>query len=164
MPYTVVVGGDFLELMRSGDKRIPCSTADVVRERIAQGEYLINRENIPPDFLPEGSFYNAGAEGGCGYGDVLERDPQSVVDDVRVGIVSDWAARNIYHIAYDPETWTVEQEKTDELRQEERENRLGRSRSYGEFEEEWLKKMPDADLDYYGSWPDARPVRPIIRV
>lgn len=164
MPYTVIAGGNLLDLMRSGDKRIPTSTVEVVRERIAQGEYSINRENVPPDFLPEGSFYSAGAEGGCGYGDVLERDPDAAVEDVRAGIITDWAVRNVYHIAYDPETWTVDYDKTEALRHKEREDRLRRSISYEEFEKEWLKKRPDADLDYYGSWPDARPVRPIIRM
>jgi len=74
------------------------------------------------------------------------------------------AARNIYHIAYDPETWTIDYEKTEELRRKEKKNRIGRSKSYEEFEKEWLQKRPNCNLDYYGSYPDAQPVRPVIRM
>jgi hypothetical protein len=36
---------------------------------------------------------------------------------------------------------------------------------YDEFEKEWLKKKPPEDqLTYYGSWPDAKMVTPIIRI
>ena len=103
--------------------------------------------------------------GGFGYGDALEREPQAVVDDIRDEIVSDWAARNIYHVAYDAETWIADEEKTQELRQREREDRLRRAKSYTEFEKEWLKKKPPENmLTYYGSWPDAKMVTPIIRL
>ena len=52
-----------------------------------------------------------GAAGGQGYGDVLEREPQAVVNDVRDEIISDWTARNVYHVAYDVATWTADVEE-----------------------------------------------------
>jgi len=106
-----------------------------------------------------------GAPGGKGYGDVLEREPQAVVDDVRDEIISDWTAHNVYHVAYDDETWTADAEKTQELRRRESERRLSQGKSYDEFEKEWLKRRPSEDqLVYYGSWPDAKMVRQIIRI
>ena len=96
---------------------------------------------------------------------MLEREPQAVVDDVRNELVSDWIARNVYHVVYDVETWTADEEKTRELRQKEREDRIRRGKKYDEFEKEWLKQQPPEDqLDYYGSWPDAEVVNPIIRI
>ena len=68
-------------------------------------------------------------------------------------------------MAYDTETWIADEEKTQELRHQEREERLHRAKSYDEFEKEWLKKKPPEDqLTYYGSWPDAKIVRTIVRL
>ena len=120
----------------------------------------------PARVVYEGSLSSgAGAAGGQGYGDVLERDPQAVVNDVRDEIISDRTAANVYHVAYDEETWTADEEKTAELRKKERDDRLSRGRSYDEFEKEWLtKKPPEDQLTYYGSWPDAKIINVIIRI
>jgi len=55
-----------------------------------------------------------------GYGDPLERDPESVMEDLKKRIISDWTAVNIYKIAYGAERRKVDIEKTNEQRQEER--------------------------------------------
>jgi hypothetical protein len=63
------------------------------------------------------------------------------------------------------ETWTADAEKTQDLRKLEREKRLRLGKRYDEFETEWLKKKPpEGQMAYYGSWPDARMVNPIIRI
>ena len=54
--------------------------------------------------------------GGGGYGVAAERDPELVLQDVRAGKVSLERARDIYGVALDTETWTVDQRKTAELR------------------------------------------------
>jgi len=73
--------------------------------------------------------------------------------------------RNVYHVTHDDETWAADEEKTRELRQQEREARLRRAINYNEFEKEWLKKkLAEDQLVYYGSWPDAEMVNPIIRI
>jgi len=59
----------------------------------------------------------------------------------------------------------LDEEKTRELQEQESEDRLHRSKSYNEFEKEWLKKKPpEEQLTYYGSWPDAKLVKPVIRI
>lgn len=153
-----------LELMAQGEKQIPMTTEEVLLGGVV-------RECPPGPEEPEGLVFEgallggAATAGGHGYGDVLEREPQAVVDDVRDQIISDWTARNVYHVAYDADTWLADMEQTAELRRREREARLRRGRPYAEFEAEWLKKKPPEEmLTYYGSWPDARPVRPIIRI
>ena len=103
--------------------------------------------------------------GGGGYGDVLEREPQAVMNDIKDQIVSHWAAQNVYKVAYDSDSLEVDYNKTEELRRQEREERKKRGRKYQEFETEWLtKKPPEEALTFYGSWPDAEMVTPIIRV
>ena len=56
------------------------------------------------------------ATGGAGYGDPLERDPRAVGDDIDKGLVSEWAAEHVYHVAYDPERHRVDGPETERLR------------------------------------------------
>ena len=50
--------------------------------------------------------------GGGGYGPPETREPQLVLRDVRNGMVSLERARTVYHVAVDPDTWTVDEETT----------------------------------------------------
>ena len=94
----------------------------------------------------------------------LERDPSGVIEDLRKQIISDWTARNIYKVAYDPERHKVDVEKTRQLRDEERNARIARGKSYADFERDWNKLSPPQEiLQYYGSWPDGKPTGPCIR-
>jgi acetophenone carboxylase len=167
-PGVGIENSNILKLMAGGERNIPTSPEEIIKRRTIEGDYALpnSRTPRPARVVYEGSLSGGGGSaGGQGYGDVLEREPQAVVNDVRDEIISDWTARNVYHVAYDTETWTADEEKTKELRQREREKRLRRAKSYDEFEKEWLKKKPPEDqLNYYSSWPDAKMVRPIIRI
>ena len=96
-----------------------------MKQQVIKGDYMLpnSRTTRPPRVAYEGSLMAGGGTGGTGYGDVLERNPQSVVADVRNELISDWIARNVYHVAYDAETWIADEEKTKELRDREREDR-----------------------------------------
>jgi acetophenone carboxylase len=139
---------------------IPTELSELVTKRQIKGKYIFTYNNLPTMVLKRGSIAITASGGGAGYGDVLERDPELVVKDLKEGFITSWVAENIYHVAYDPETLTVDKEKTAELRQKERELRLQKGKSYEEFMQEWLQKKPPEDcLITYGSWPDAKPVR-----
>ena len=56
--------------------------------------------------------------GAGGWGDPLERDPAAVLKDVHNELVSLSAARELYGVIIDVSTWTVEAEKTQQLRAE----------------------------------------------
>jgi hypothetical protein len=102
--------------------------------------------------------------GGPGYGDPLEREPESVMDDLKKNIISDWTAQQIYKIAYEPERRKVDVERTRQLRQEEKKARLARGVTFEQFQQEWSKKSPPKEaLQYYGTWPDAKPTGPVFR-
>jgi acetophenone carboxylase len=59
----------------------------------------------------------------------------------------------------------VDEEKTKQLRLKEKTDRISHSLTWAEFEKEWLKlRPPEEILEYYGSWPDARKTREIIRM
>lgn len=103
--------------------------------------------------------------GGAGYGDPLEADPEEVVRDFVDGIITEWTVSNIYKVAFDPETHNVDVERTDALRQAERQARIQRGRRWDEFQASWSKKTPAEEiLKFYGTWPDAKPTAPVIRM
>ena len=93
--------------------------------------------------------------GGTSYGDVLERDPQMVVDDIKAHITTPWTADNVYRVVYDPATMRADHEATAAARDAERAARKKRGRPYAEFEAEWLQKRPaDEIIKRYGDWPN----------
>ena len=56
------------------------------------------------------------SSGGGGVGDPAERDPEMVREDVENELVSLQAARDIYKVAIDPESFQIDQEATKALR------------------------------------------------
>jgi hypothetical protein len=70
----------------------------------------------------------------------------------------------MYRVEYDADRRKVDPAKTKDLRDAERQARLARGKSYEEFHIEWNKKKPPEEiLQYYGSWPDAKPLGPVFR-
>lgn len=63
-------------------------------------------------------------DGGGGYGDPLERDPEAVLVDCRQGVVSREVARSVYGVAVDEGLAAVEVEATERLRRSLRSARL----------------------------------------
>lgn len=54
--------------------------------------------------------------GGGGYGPPVARDPRRVLRDAREGKISLTRARDVYRVAIDPVTWTVDERETASLR------------------------------------------------
>ena len=94
----------------------------------------------------------------------MDREPATVIQDLKDKIISDWSAENVYKVIYNPENMKIDEEATQRHRQTEREKRLKQSSSYEEFEKKWLKlKIDDSLLKFYGSWPEGEMVEPIVR-
>ena len=68
-------------------------------------------QNVP---VPTGYFQQAG--GGGGWGDPRLRPAEKVLRDARNGVVSVGKARELYGVAIDPATWTVDEAETARLR------------------------------------------------
>ncbi|MCZ7662780.1 MAG: hydantoinase B/oxoprolinase family protein [Thermoleophilia bacterium] len=152
------------EQMRDGEADLPSDIHQLVTERTIDGTYKFSHNRRPLHRVREGDVVIHLNGGGSGYGDVLERDPEALAEDMRRGIVSPEVAQDVFCIVFDGATFEVDLEKTAEKRDEERKDRLRRGRSYDEFEAEWLEKRPTAQaLKHYGSWPDAEKVRDIVR-
>lgn len=165
LPGIEVVHTNLWEKMKRGDKDIPSDARQLVTEKTIKGEYRIGSIFKTTHVMENGDLWVIFSGGGGGYGDVLERDPEIVMEDLRKQIVSHRTAEKVYHVAYDPETLEVDYDKTNELRQKEREDRKARGKRWEEFEKEWSQLHPAEEaMDYYGSWPDAKKTREIIRI
>ena len=156
---------DIWEKMGNKDKDIPSDTHAMLERKGIKGDYIVQSESRPVKVLMNGDIFLASVLGGGGYGDVLERDPEMVMKDLKKDVISHWAAKNVYHIAYDPETLHVDLDETAKLRKDEREERKMRGLKSEEFKKEWSKlKPPEEVLELYGSWPDAAKVKDVMRI
>ena len=151
--------------MKRGDKDLPSDALQLVSERTIKGDYIIGSMNKETQVVLNGDLWSLFNGGGGGYGDVLERDPDMVMEDLNREIISRATAEMVYHVAYNPQTLDVDYDKTEQLRQNEREARKARGMKWAEFEKEWSQLHPAEDaMDYYGSWPDGQKTREIIRI
>jgi acetone carboxylase, alpha subunit len=103
---------DLFEKMSRGDVDLPKNAVELVTERTIRGEYVFENINRPTRVGVNGDVVVQFAAGGAGYGDVLQRDPATVVADVRAGLVSRWVAENVYCVRFDPESFLVEEALT----------------------------------------------------
>lgn len=74
--------------------------------------------------LDRGDVWYMRYPGGGGWGDPLERDPARVVHDVRLGAVSEMAARGIYGVVLSEAAPGYDEMETDRLRQSVRSTRI----------------------------------------
>lgn len=167
VPGLSVRGADLVQRMAQGDPGLTLDFQTLIQGngQAIHGEWVIEpfARSVRP--YAEGDVITFGFScGGAGYGDPLEADPEGVVADVRDRKLTPWAARHIYRVAFDETTFKVDREATEKLRQEERQARLQRGRPYAEFIREWsTRRPPEEALAWYGSWPDAKPNRPVLR-
>jgi N-methylhydantoinase B/oxoprolinase/acetone carboxylase alpha subunit len=156
---------DVWEKLLRGDTDIPGSAVEIATDRTIAGEYVFEHGNRPtrPGF--SGDLIVVMGGGGGGYGDVLVRDPELVVDDLRCAQISAWTAEHIYHVRYDPKTLILDQDGTEHARREARAARLDRGRPWAEFQQAWSQEKPcDEALAYFGSWPDGIREQPLVRI
>ena len=164
-PGIQVTNTDLWEKMARGDKDLPSDLIQLITQKPIRGEYTVEPLQRLGRPLNNGDIFCDLSHGGAGYGDVLERAPEMVMEDIRQEIISHKTAQNVYHVAYDPVTLEVDYKKTEELRQREFESRKARGKKYEDFTKEWLQKRPPEEaLKHWGRWPDAAKVRTIHRV
>lgn len=166
VPGIRVLGADLLELMARGEPDLPTDDYSLAGGGTALGgEIIVEHQTRGIRILREGEVLAASTQGSGGYGDVLEREPEAVIADLRADLVSDWTAREVFAVVYDPETLLVDEAATARLRDEHRARRLANARPYGEFIKEWEQRQPpEAVLKYFGEWPSARPNRVVVRI
>ncbi len=152
-------------LMAEGSKTLELDIQSLLTERPIDGDYEIEFQGRSVRPYNNGDVATfAFSCGGTGYGDPLDRDARAVEQDLAKGVLSPEAARHVYKVVWDDEQRRVDVEATGALRAQELAARKARGKSYDAFEAEWVRQKPrDEILTYYGSWPDAREVQPLLR-
>ncbi|MCP4250145.1 MAG: hydantoinase B/oxoprolinase family protein [bacterium] len=79
------------------------------------GEHVPRSLDLIPG-VPKGTVYHQAAGGGGGYGDPFERPAEMVAEEVRNGVISIPAAREIYGVAVDERTFLADETATLSLR------------------------------------------------
>jgi N-methylhydantoinase B/oxoprolinase/acetone carboxylase alpha subunit len=165
LPGIRVMGSDLLARMRAGEPDIPADDYALAAADPGPGEVILEHQTRGVEVLREGDVLAASTNGGGGYGDVLEREPEAVLADVLRSTISAAVARDVYRVVFDPETLLLDEEATRRAREAERQARAARGRPYAEFIERWRARRPPEDiLAYYGEWPSAAPNRDVVRI
>ena len=165
VPAIRVVDTDVIGKMRQGEVALPDSDYDLVRDKPFGGSIVMEHQARPARIVNQGDIICSSTQGGGGYGDVLERAPEQVMDDLRANAISQVTAKRIFCVAFDPETLRIDVEGTEKLREEERARRRARAKPYGAFVKEWEKKRPHPQaLKFFGTWPEGKPNRMVVRI
>ena len=153
------------QLMSDGDESLELDVQKLLTRRAIGGDYEVEFQGRSVRPYNNGDVATfAFSCGGTGYGDVLDRDPKAVEVDLLKGVLSEQAAEFVYKVVWDAGMRRVDLEATAALRAKELVARKQRGKRYEDFEPEWLKQKPREDiLTYYGSWPDAKIVNPLLR-
>lgn len=150
-PMVYIREADWQSIFKNPTKQVNDFTQLMTLEGISRLPSFMSLET--PLLNDDGWISGNGSSGG--FGDVLEREPESVMRDLRRGLISDWAAKNVYRVAFNPEALELDLIGTENLREQERAERKKRGRPYAEFNKNWLQKKPsEYQLRYYGPWPD----------
>jgi acetophenone carboxylase len=160
-PGVQVRRSNTLDIMTEGKKALPKDVHELLMGKIIKGQYKVTTNLRPAETFNEGDIFVGCSHGGVGFGDVLERDPLLVMKDLKQGIISDWVARNVYHVVYEPGTNTINSEETLKRRNRERKQRIKKGKTYDAFVKEWDSRQPDQNiLKYYGQWPNSIDPKP----
>jgi acetone carboxylase, alpha subunit len=154
-PLARVKGVNVYDVLRTDPSRFDLSIEKIMNDQPFEGgQYMTSHMGLQFDIAKDGELYMMSQGAGGGYGDALERDPHAVVRDVELNRISAKVAREIFAVAYDPTSFVLDVEGTNELRAQARKARLERGKPYAEFVKEFVTPEPPKDLLYYGSWGD----------
>jgi acetophenone carboxylase len=165
VPGIGIRGANVKTLLAEGSDALALDLHDLLKERPIDGDYEVEFQGRSVRPYNNGDVATfAFSCGGTGYGDPLDRDPAAVEADLIKGVLSAASAEKVYKVVWDETAQRVDKKRTTELRAAELDARRKRGRSYAEFEAEWSTKKPDDSiLTYYGSWPDAKEIAPLLR-
>jgi acetophenone carboxylase len=119
-----------------------------------EGDWQVVHQTSGMQMLMGGDLLQIVAPGGPGYGDVLERDPELVMRDLREESISHRTAREVYMVVYREDNLIIDETATTKARADERLARLARAQPYAQWFDGWKsRRPPEALLSMYGEWP-----------
>ncbi|MDP1788804.1 MAG: acetone carboxylase subunit alpha, partial [Rhodoglobus sp.] len=154
-PLARVKGVNVYDIVREDPTQFNLSIERIMNEQPFEGgEYMTSHMGLQFDVAKDGELYMISQGAGGGYGDALQRDPAAVIKDLELKRISPTVARDIFAVAYNPDTLVLDVAGTEALRAAARAARLERGKPYAEFVEEFVTPEPPQSLLYYGSRGD----------
>lgn len=152
-PLCKVSGVDVYDVLRDNPKAFKHSIEEIMNEQPFEGaKYTTHHMGMGFELSKRGELFMISQGSGAGYGDLLERDPPSVIRDIEDGLLSPAVARSLYKVVFNEQTLVIDVEATKQARKAERADRLKRGVPFKEFIKTWSKPTPPAYLQYFGSW------------
>jgi N-methylhydantoinase B/oxoprolinase/acetone carboxylase alpha subunit len=115
------------------------------------GEVVQFNHMPPPIEVREGDVLAVASSPGGGFGDPLDRDPALVKNDLDNGLATESIARNIYGVVAqfnkETESWTVDYDATQKLREDKRRQRLARGQPVSQWWKKTRERLLSKDLD-----------------
>ena len=112
----------------------------MVVDKSISGDYRFERINRSNRTLETGDIWITLSSGGGGFGDPLERDPADVLSDLNKRLISEWTAKNVYHVC--TRDGVLDLNETSKLRNAELQSRLSSGIAYDTFSNTWSKHSP----------------------
>lgn len=154
-PLSKIQGVDIYEELLTQPEKFKHSIEDLMNERaFEQASYSTHHMGLGFEISKRGELVMISQGAGAGYGDLLERDPDAIVKDIRENLISHAVAEHLYKVKIDPDTLVVNVAMTAVLRQQERQARLNRGQPFDEFVKSWTTAHPPEHIPYYGAWGD----------
>ncbi|MFO1350883.1 MAG: hydantoinase B/oxoprolinase family protein [Gammaproteobacteria bacterium] len=165
VPGISIRKADVMDKMASGDPALKFDIQDLLVNKTIGGNFTAEFQGRSVRGYEKGDVITIGfSTGGTGYGDPLDRDPKLLEEDLIKGTVSEWAAEHVYRVVWDAERKRVDLDATVAKRAAERRARLARGKPYAEFIQGWEQQRPPREaLEFYGAWPDAKLIAPVMR-
>lgn len=156
-PRFVIRDTNLLELMARAEDLPFSDQHDLLSRQPIEGRYIIEPSSVGMETFSEGDVFVSNVGAGGGYGDVLDRDPKRVLEDLQGDLITSVVAVDVYGVVVDEGTGDVDVDATERRRQEIRDERLREGKPFDQFIEGWLQQSPPAEiLRYYGHWPEPR--------
>ncbi|MCH2453631.1 MAG: hydantoinase B/oxoprolinase family protein [Halobacteriales archaeon] len=139
LPGISIIGSDALDLLENGID-FPVSVRDLVVDKSISDDYRFERINRSNRTIDKGDIWITLSSGGGGFGDPIERDPEDVLSDFNKHFISEWTAKNVYHVCI--RDGILDLNETSKLREGALKSRLSRGTSYDTFSNTWSKQSP----------------------
>ena len=155
-PRVIIKNSDIFERVAKGED-IELSEIDLIATQSLAGTYRVEPSGQTAEHFEEGDLMMFSMGGGGGFGDVIERDPGRVADDLRDGLITDRVASKVYGAVIDAASGEIDEAATGRRRRAMCKERLAQGKTFDEFVKTWrTKKPPDWVIAHYGHWPDPR--------
>ncbi|QHS09278.1 hydantoinase B/oxoprolinase family protein [Sinimarinibacterium sp. NLF-5-8] len=154
-PLCKIKGINIFEVLQTRPELFSFDIIELMNTQPFEGAtYSTHDMGMTFELAAPGELYMMCQGSGGGYGDVLLRDPELVIKDIEEDLISHETARDIYKIAFDAETLSLQPQQTRQLRDAERLARLARGIPFDEFVKTWVTPEPPEHLPLMGCWND----------